>query len=232
MVAPASILLTCEHAGNKIPVACQALFRGKEALLQSHRGWDPGAMIIARHLETVLHLPLFHNDTSRLVVEVNRSADSPELFSVETSRLSKGEKEGLLKSIYYPFRKSVEDHLKELLPPVLHLSIHTFTPVLDGRPRELEVGILFDPSRTFESAVAEVLRDRLAELLSGWRIQYNEPYKGVDDGFTTTLRSKYADHHYAGIEIEANQKLLDNDAIDQLKVVLGIVVTGLLLKFT
>lgn len=231
MAAPASILLTCEHAGNKVPEAYHPLFRGKEALLQSHRGWDPGAMIIAQHLATVLHVPLFHNDISRLVVDVNRSAGSPELFSEVTSVFTRAEKDKLLQDIYYPYRRSIEAHLKNLLSPVLHLSVHTFTPIWEGRMRELEVGILFDPSRTFETAVAGMLRERLTEQLPGWRIKYNEPYKGIDDGFTTTLRSIYADRDYAGIELEANQKLLDNDAIDQLKVVLGIVVTGLLLKF-
>ena len=33
----------------------------------------------------------------------------------------------------------------------------------------------------------------------------NFPYLGTDDGFTTYLRTKFADADYAGIELEVNQ---------------------------
>ena len=43
-------LVTCEHGGNRIPAPYAALFRGHEAILQSHRGYDPGAAALARAL--------------------------------------------------------------------------------------------------------------------------------------------------------------------------------------
>jgi hypothetical protein len=40
-------------------------------------------------------------------------------------------------------------------------------------------------------------------------IEFNKPYLGIDDGLTTYLRTVYPDSHYAGIEIEINQKFVD-----------------------
>ena len=41
------ILVTCEHAGNRIPAEYRSLFRGASALLRSHRGYDPGLFPVA-----------------------------------------------------------------------------------------------------------------------------------------------------------------------------------------
>ena len=43
-------LVTCEHGGNDIPPRYAPLFRGRRALLASHRGYDPGALVTARAL--------------------------------------------------------------------------------------------------------------------------------------------------------------------------------------
>ena len=51
------LLLTCEHAGNRIPRAYAPLFRGADALLATHRGWDPGAYVLARFLAKRLRVP-------------------------------------------------------------------------------------------------------------------------------------------------------------------------------
>src|SRR5690606_10753315 len=97
---------------------------------------------------------------------------------------------------YYPHRNSVEDVISKLTKPVLHLSIHTFTPVLDGKERSVDVGLLFDPDRTAETEFCGRFLDGLELMLPGMRIEFNEPYKGTDDGFTTYLRTKFVDRDY------------------------------------
>ena len=37
-----TFIVTCEHGGNRIPAPYRPLFRGQKALLDSHRGYDPG----------------------------------------------------------------------------------------------------------------------------------------------------------------------------------------------
>ena len=76
-----SFLVTCEHGGNRIPSSLQPLFRGYRALLATHRGFDPGALVMARQLATAFAAPLVTSTTSRLVVDLNRSIGHPRLYS-------------------------------------------------------------------------------------------------------------------------------------------------------
>jgi len=201
-----SLLLTCEHATHFIPDEYLTLFSESEAVLHSHQGWDPGALIIANYLKNFLHAPLYTTDASRLLVEVNRSLDHDQLFSPFTERLSGTEKETILNRFYFPYRNTVLKKIENSAKPVLHVSIHTFTPVWNGQTRAVDVGILFDPSRKLETGICRQLHQFLKDELPSWSIKDNEPYQGIDDGFTTFLRTKFPDEQYAGIEIEVNQK--------------------------
>jgi predicted N-formylglutamate amidohydrolase len=200
------LIITCEHAGNKVPEEYQQLFQGQSEILASHRGWDPGAWPLAMDLAQTLNAPLFGCLTSRLLIETNRSLENEQLFSEFTSLLSTREKEKLINHIYHPYRNEVESAIEHAPKPVLHLSIHSFTPIWNYLERKTDIGILFDPDRKSESVFSQLLRDQLHQHLPEFHIHFNEPYKGTDDGFTTWLRKKYNDTEYTGIEIEVNQK--------------------------
>ncbi|HQO04445.1 MAG TPA: N-formylglutamate amidohydrolase, partial [Spirochaetota bacterium] len=45
-----ALLLTCEHGGNIIPEGFRPLFTGDRNVLNSHRGYDIGALEAARLL--------------------------------------------------------------------------------------------------------------------------------------------------------------------------------------
>ena len=218
------ILITCEHAGNELPESYKYLFkRGKEAL-ESHRGWDPGAAILASYLGVELAVPVFMHPTSRLLVEVNRSLNHPQLFSEFTIDLEPSVKQFLLNKYYRPYRNAVTDWIKretEAKNEVAHFSIHSFTPVWEGEKRLTDIGILFDPKRRLESKIALELTEKLRELAPLLTIDLNEPYKGTDDGFTTWLRKKFGVKSYSGIEIEVNQKFFFNKELDFVKSVLS-----------
>jgi predicted N-formylglutamate amidohydrolase len=205
-----SLLLTCEHGGNEVPQEYQALLANSDDVLTSHRGWDAGALAMAQSMSRQLNVPLFSQTVSRLLVEMNRSLDNEQLFSEFTHKLSEEAKAALIQKFYYPYRRSVENYLSKLSPPVLHLSIHSFTPVMNDIVRKVDVGLLFDPSRKFETEVCEVLQRELKKKLKDYQVAFNEPYLGVDDGFTTYLRTKHCDSDYAGIEIEVNQRYVNS----------------------
>lgn len=95
---------------------------------------------------------------------------------------------------------------------VLHLSIHTFTPLWNGTMRRVDVGLLFDPARKNESEFCGLFLPELKRRLPSLCIEFNEPYKGTDDGFTTYLRTLFGDDEYLGIEIEINQKYVGKAA--------------------
>jgi predicted N-formylglutamate amidohydrolase len=203
-----SIVITCEHAGNQIPEGFEFLFEGAADVLQSHRGWDPGAIQVAEFLSEHLQCPLFTFHDTRLLIEPNRSIHSHQLFSEFSDKLDRQTKQFLIESLYFSYRDAVETFLTECRKPVVHLSIHSFTPIWNERPRKTDVGVLFDPARQFESGFCEIYRANLERSLSDFTIDFNEPYKGTDDGFTTYLRTRFDDLTYAGIEIEINQKFI------------------------
>jgi predicted N-formylglutamate amidohydrolase len=206
------LLITCEHGGNKIPDQYRHLFQGADSVLQTHRGFDIGALEMALFMAQELNCDFFYSIISRLLIEQNRSPDSPELFSDFTNALPENEKQSIIKQFYDPYRKQVDLAVKNNIysdKNVLHLSIHTFTPCLNGKIRKADIGILFDESRKKELAFSQKLKKRIKKLHKEYNVRKNYPYKGTDDGLTKWLREKYP-ANYMGIELEINSKLCEN----------------------
>jgi len=205
-----SVIFTCEHAGNEVPAKYQSLFTGQSEILQSHRGWDPGAWPLAHFLSHQMEAPLFGCMTTRLLIETNRSLDNPQLFSEFSSPLTQQTKDQLIRDIYKPFQWQVEMSVEKATKPVFHLSIHSFTPIWFGQERMVDIGILFDPLRNSEVSFSYQLTENLNNIFPKLKIQTNQPYQGTDDSFTSFLRRQYSDNEYIGIIIEVNQKFNTN----------------------
>ena len=203
-----NLIITCEHAGNQVPDCYSHLFANLKEVLESHRGWDPGALEIAKFLATEFNVPLFTCETTRLLIEPNRSLNNHQLYSEYSQILFETDHDLILQQYYLPHRSSVEQLVLKLSKPVLHLSVHTFTPIFNGVVRGVDVGLLFDPARKSESEFCDIFRQLLQDNLPALDIRMNEPYKGTDDGFTTYLRTKFDDDQYLGIELEVNQKYI------------------------
>jgi predicted N-formylglutamate amidohydrolase len=203
-------LVTCEHGGNRIPAEFRDLFAPHADLIAGHRGWDPGALELARRLARRLAAPLHVATVSRLVVDLNRSAGNPKVFSTITRRLGRARREEILAAFWRPYRTRVEKEVALLAaaggPGALHLSIHTFTPNLDGRERRADVGLLYDPGRPPETRFCRRLKAALRSRRPDLVVRFNHPYRGVADGFTTALRRRFPPARYLGIEIEVNQR--------------------------
>ncbi len=204
------LVFACEHASKHVPRRYRKLFRSRETLLDSHRGWDPGALELARTLASRFEAPLFRGVVTRLLVDLNRSLQSPTLFSEYALRLEEKERLGLLARYWEPYRHAVRHCLEERLESrrtVLQFSVHSFTPKLRGDARRTDIGLLFDPRRKGEQDFARTLRAALQGELPELRIDMNEPYSGVSDGLTTTLRAEFPRARYLGLEFEVNQRL-------------------------
>ena len=209
------LLLTCEHGGNGIPARYRTIFKNAKAALHSHRGWDPGALAIARQLGLQLSAPLVFSETSRLLIDLNRSPDSATLLSEFSRDLPPSELESIRRLHYSPYRTEVTSRLEKVVKrgrAAIHLSIHSFAPVLRGRRRPCQIGVLFDPSRPLEARVAAAFRTSLQHEFPRAKVRLNYPYQGVGDGLTTTLRKKLPGSRYAGIELELNQAWLKRQA--------------------
>ncbi|HEX6995291.1 MAG TPA: N-formylglutamate amidohydrolase [Gammaproteobacteria bacterium] len=206
-----AVVVSCEHGGRRVPDEYRALFDGAAAqsALDSHRAFDDGAADVARALAARVGAPLFVADTTRLVVDLNRSLGHPRLFSELTRGLDEDARARIVERYYRPYRDAVERAVGAAARrgPVLHVSAHTFTPVLDGVERRADVALLFDPRRAGEARFAAVWRDALrATLPAGTVVRRNYPYRGVSDGFTTWLRKRFAADAYLGLELEVNQR--------------------------
>jgi len=208
------LVLTCEHGGARVPSQYQDLFAGAAArkALASHRGSDIGALPLARALERALHVPLYASVVTRLLVDLNRSVGHPGLFSEFSKRLNRTEQTALLNRHYFPHRHAVEfwiDGQVRRGRKVLHIGVHSFVPRVDGRIRQADVGLLYDPSRAAELAFCKRWKSALRAIDPALRVRRNYPYLGKSDGFVTYLRKRFGARSYLGIELEVNQAFLE-----------------------
>jgi predicted N-formylglutamate amidohydrolase len=204
-----AVVVTCEHATNFVPREFRKLFVGHDHVLHSHRGWDPGTLDLATAFSNRLGFPMFATEVSRLLVEVNRSAWHSQLFSEFSQALGEDTKQNLLSQYYFSHRNAVESWIASQItisPRVLHLSLHSFTPILNGNVRDTDIGLLYDPRRPSELAFCNRWQKSLQRAIPTWRVRKNYPYLGRSDGFTTYLRKRFSDAQYCGIELEINQK--------------------------
>jgi predicted N-formylglutamate amidohydrolase len=202
------LLVTCEHGGHRVPRRHRALFAGANALLASHRGWDPGALDVARRLALAWHAPLLAATTTRLLVDLNRSPHNPAVFSKLTRGLPRDQRDALRSGIHRPHWDRVRAAVRARAGTVLHLAIHSFTPVLRGVARDFGIGILYDPKRRREQEHALAWQRRLSGALPGVGVRRNAPYRGDSDGLTTALRREFPARRYLGIELELNQRMI------------------------
>lgn len=209
-----ALFLSCEHGGNEVPPALKHCFAGHAAVLRTHRGYDIGALDLFRTLAPLAQ-ETTHATRSRLCIELNRSAGHPRLFSAFTNTLPGRDKEQLLR-FWRTYRKDFTARVRACIKggqPVLHVAVHSFTPVLDGVERTMDIGLLYDPARPGERAFCLAWRKAILHHAPGLVVRMNQPYKGISDGFPTTLRHTFP-HHYAGMELEVNQKFAKHNIMD------------------
>ncbi len=205
------LLFTCEHGGNQIPPEYRYLFESPEArlVLETHRGWDPGTLEFGRSCHESFGTPLYHSETTRRLVDLNRALTRRTLFSEFTRELPHSEKEKILSEYYFPHRNQISAQVGEWLEAgesIIHIACHSFTPELHGRVRNTEIGLLYDPSWTSEAKLCRFWKTLIQERDPNLRVRFNYPYLGKNDGLTTHLRRMYRNQSYVGIELEINQK--------------------------
>jgi len=183
------VVLVCDHASNRVPRCLQNLGLDENEL-KEHIGWDPGAADVARRLAVHLDASLVLSGYSRLVVDCNRPLHSAE-SAIEQSAgipipgnrgLSPADKKRRLDALFVPYHDAISRLLdgRGKRPTVL-LSVHSFTPFLNGRSRPWHVGISHGRNRQFAALMLEAL-GRNKEIIVG----DNEPYP-IEDEFDYTL---------------------------------------------
>lgn len=212
----APVLLVCDHASRAVPAALDRLGLD-EALLLRHIGWDIGAAEVTRGLAARLDAPAVLAGYSRLVVDCNRDLDDPSAMPSESDGVAVPGNEALpvearrrrADAIYWPYHRAIAARLDRLAAegraPAM-LSIHSFTPVMNGFVRPWHVGVLWDADPRIAVPLLRNLRAD-ADLVVG----DNEPYSAKEPaGYTVRAHAVSAGLPHVAIEIR--QDLIDTAA--------------------
>lgn len=178
----APLLLVCEHAGQAAPARLGGLGVAQDAF-DAHIGWDIGAAEVTRRLSAALDAPAVMQAYSRLVIDCNRpptAADSvPEISdgrAIPGNRgLSPADRQARIDEIFTPYQDALAARLDR--PEIrATVSIHSFTPRMNGVDRPWDIGFLFRR----DGATSARLAETLAAHAPGLTIGMNEPYQ-IDD---------------------------------------------------
>ena len=211
----APLLLVCDHASRRFPLALNNMGLDPPAR-RCHLALDIGAAELTKRLAVGLGVTAVLAQYSRLVVDCNRDLLDPGAFLefgdgivVPGNRnLSSDQKYRRATDIYWPYHYAISMELKRLAAfgfQTAFYSIHSFTPVLNGKSRELEVGVLWNADRP----TAEMIIDGFRK--AGFKVGDNKPYSGkAPQNFTIDYHAKDAQLPHVGIEIR--QDLIDDDA--------------------
>lgn len=184
-----SVVLVCDHASNRVPCSLGNLGLTPE-VLGSHIAWDPGAASVAHDLAGQLDASLLLSGYSRLVIDCNRPLESPESIAAYSAgipvpgnqALTPEYREARIASCFRPYHEAIAALLdgRGHRPTVL-ISLHSFTPSLDGQHRPWQIGV----SSWQDSRLATCIREALGapgDLVVG----NNEPYP-IDEAFDYTI---------------------------------------------
>jgi predicted N-formylglutamate amidohydrolase len=211
-----SLLITCEHAKPDIPQKFLKPLNVLHKITLSHQAFDEGALEIAQSLAKRYRTAVIASDLSRLLVDFNRTPDFPKVFSRFSKTLDENLKNELInrhQRHWERVRSAIKSGIKQK-GIVLHLGVHSFIPIFNGKKRSTDIGILFDPSNNQEREAAEQIKKSLSDQLS-IKVALNRPYRGNTNGLTTAMRLEFPKEKYLGLELEVNQRLLKDQKLIQ-----------------
>ncbi|MBU2643631.1 N-formylglutamate amidohydrolase [bacterium] len=180
-------LFICEHACNRIPESLDGLGLTHPDL-NRHIAWDIGALAVARLLADRLDAALIFQNYSRLVIDCNRNLRAESLVPAVSDGtvipgnqdLSQAAVADRIEAIWKPLQNEIMNHLDQRAADgrkTIIIPVHSFTPVLAGRERPWQVGLLFHHDPSLAAAFQMILADRDASL----RIGMNQPYRVMDE---------------------------------------------------
>lgn len=204
------ILLLCDHASNRVP---DGIDLGIDAdTLQLHIAIDIGAEPLTRALAARLDAPAVLATVSRLVIDLHREPDHPQLIpAVSDGHPIPGnadaDRAARLSAYHHPYHDTLAAEIDRVKPALL-VAIHSFTPSLESSPgnRPWEVGILYNE----DDRAARIAIDLLAE--AGINVGDNEPYSGKLLNATLNRHGEGRGIPYLAIEVR-NDLIADSPGV-------------------
>lgn len=202
----ARILITCDHAANRVPPDVNDGDLGVAAEdMARHIAYDVGAAGLSVALADRLDTTAILSDFSRLVIDPNRGEDDPTLLMrlydgtiIPANRhAGAAEVERRLNALHRPYHAALA-RLAARRDDTVIVSIHSFTPRLNGRPpRPWHVGVLHShlDSRLSHALIARLRAE--PDLCIG----DNEPYDGHLPGDAIDRHALQTGRHNTLIEL-------------------------------
>ncbi len=147
-------VLICDHGGRAIPAALGDLGLDATALAR-HIAWDIGIAEVTRHVSKRLDAAAVLGGYSRLVIDCNRRLDDPTSIAQESDGVAVPANRGLdaaarrarAAACFEPYHAAIarilDGRLRAGLVPAL-VSMHSFTPVMNGFERPWHIGVLWN----------------------------------------------------------------------------------------
>ena len=211
----ARILITCDHATNRVPQDVNGGDLGIAAEdMNRHIAFDVGAAGLSVALADRLGAAAILSNFSRLVIDPNRGEDDPTLLMrlydgtiIPANRhADAAEVERRLATLYRPYHAALAEMAARRNDTVI-VAIHSFTPRLNGRGlRPWHVGVLHShlDSRLSHALIARLHAE--PDLCVG----DNEPYDGHLPGDAVDRHALQTGRHNTLIELR-NDLIRDAD---------------------
>jgi predicted N-formylglutamate amidohydrolase len=200
------LLLIGDHAGSEIPARLGDL--GLSAGdLGRHIALDIGVAGLGRELARRLDAVFIHQRYSRLVIDCNRApANEGSIVarcdgSLITGNvdLSASARQDRVRDVFQPYHDRIAAELDARTAQsrrTFVVSLHSFTPILDDRPRPWRFGVLHCGESVFSRAVLAGLRSRW-----GSEVGDNQPYAMDDVDYTIPFHAGRRGLDYLELEV-------------------------------
>lgn len=204
----APLVIACDHASNRVPESLENLGL-EQTELEKHIAYDIGAKQVAFALSEQFDAPLISANYSRLVIDLNRHLDDPSLIVDQSDgiaipanlQLSETQRQWRIDEIFMSYHDAYSELVADRqsnheLPMIL--SIHSFTPSMNGSDRPWHYGVLWDSAH--ESLSKRILDN--FQQFEDLTIGSNEPYHANDPkGYAQVIRAENNQLQMALIEI-------------------------------
>ncbi len=164
----APVVVTCDHASNRVPRSLHDLGLGADQLSR-HIAWDIGCAEVARRLAARLDAPAILGGYSRLVVDLNRHLNDPTSMPAVSDGVHVPGNQDIshvhatqrIEEIFLPYHNALaallaEKHASCGVPAII--AVHSFTPVWGNFERPWHVGVLWNRDRRIAGPLIERLR--------------------------------------------------------------------------
>ena len=193
------IVCVADHASNHVPDDINLGI--DEALLAEHIAVDIGVEAVAEHMARDHGIPAHLARVSRLVVDLHREEEHPNVMPVESDGHTvpgnvSADRNARLARFYRPYHTALCDWLDRIEPKLI-ISLHSFTPQLatSDEPRPWEVALLYNQ----DDRAARHAIGLFGEL--GLTVGDNQPYSGRQLNATMNRHAEAQGRYYCAIEV-------------------------------